>query len=167
MIPGINTIIVSGYVGQDAEVKFSQGGTAVGKFTMAVKTGYGKDNQKPDMWLTVKTFGKQAEFAGENIKKGAGVCVTGRLEFETWTKPDGTQGSAYVVIASDVKRNFEKNDGQDAAQPKQTSQQTNQPQQRTQTPPPQQRPAGNGYNGAPAPRTAPAPEVLDDENVPF
>jgi single-strand DNA-binding protein len=169
MIPGINIIVVSGNVGADAEVKLSQGGTTLGKFTMAVKNGFGSgDKARPDMWLTVKTFGKQAEFCGDNIKKGIGVCVTGRLEFETWTKQDGTQGSAYVVIASDVKRNFEKSDsgaGQDTGRPRQAGQP---PQQRTQTPPQQQRPAGPANrNGAPVPPAAPAPEVLDDVDVPF
>lgn len=154
MISGINLIVVSGNAGKDAEVKFLQNGNAVGRFTLAVNNSFSKDKEKPPMWLTVKVFGKQAEYCGENIKKGTGVAVSGRLEFETWNKSDGTQGSAYVVIASEIRRNFENGQAQPAAQPQQAAQ----PQSRSAAPsaPPSR------SNGTPPPPV----QTLDDE-IPF
>jgi single-strand DNA-binding protein len=155
VISGINLIVVSGNAGKDAEVKFLQNGNAVGRFTLAVNNSFSKDKEKPPMWLTVKVFGKQAEYCGENIKKGTGVAVSGRLEFETWNKPDGTQGSAYVVIASEIRRNFENGQAQPTAQPQQAAQ----PQPRSAAPsaPPSR------SNGTPPPPV----QTLDDDSVPF
>jgi single-strand DNA-binding protein len=163
MISGINVAVVSGNAGRDAEVKFSQGGMAVGRFTLAVPNGLGgKDkegNERPPLWLTVKVFGKQAEYCGENVKKGTGVCVTGRLEEEHWQSKEGTPMKAIVLIANEVRKNFENGQSSGA-----------QPQQRASAPQQQQQPPQR-TNGAPAPRTAPvapapAVESLDD-SVPF
>ncbi len=155
MISGINSIVVSGNAGKDAEVKFLQNGNAVGRFTLAVNNSFSKDKEKPPMWLTVKVFGKQAEYCGENIKKGTGVAVSGRLEFETWTKPDGTQGSAYVIVANEIRRNFENGQAQPGTQPQQAAQ--HQPRSAAPSAPP------NRSNGTPPPPV----QTLDDDSVPF
>ena len=158
MISGINLIVVSGNAGKDAEVKFLQNGNAVGRFTLAVNNSFSKDKEKPPMWLTVKVFGKQAEYCGENIKKGTGVAVSGRLEFETWTKPDGTQGSAYVIVANEIRRNFENGQAQSGAQPQQAAQ----PQPQSHRAPASSAQA-NRSNGTPHPPI----QTLDSEEVPF
>ena len=169
MIQGINNVVISGYAGADAEAKFAQNGNAVGRIRLGVKH-FGKDkdgNEKPTSWFTVKTFGKTAESCGTHVKKGTGVCVIGRLEEEHWQK-DGVDKTAVVVIANEVRFNFEKDgSNQDATQPQQAAQ----PQQQRTQAPPQQRPANTGYrNGTPAPQAPPsaAPvQDLTDDDIPF
>lgn len=153
MISGLNICTFSGNAGKDAELKYSKDGKPIGQFSIAVNPSLSKDRERSPMWLTVTAFGQTAEFCGSHIKKGNNVVVTGRLEYQTWDKPDGSKGSAYVVIASDVRKNYEKDEaGAGSSQPASAPR------------------ASAPANGAPAHRTLPpaAPvETLTDDDVPF
>lgn len=63
----INTITVTGNVGGDAELRYTQQGTAIGEFNLPVKQGYG-ENQKTSCIKCV-LWGKVAEAYAPNIKK--------------------------------------------------------------------------------------------------
>jgi single-strand DNA-binding protein len=54
-------------------------------------------------WFNIELWDKQAEIAGEYVKKGRMVAVDGRLVINKWTAQDGTQRERYVVIASNLK----------------------------------------------------------------
>lgn len=107
------SLTVAGRLGKDPEVRFTQGGTKVASFSVATDRKYtGSDgNQvKETIWLRVSTFGKTADAIETYLKKGAMVLVEGRLTPDkqtggprVFTRPDGTTGSSYEVIANVVR----------------------------------------------------------------
>ena len=80
----INTMTVTGNVGANAELRYTQQGTAIGDFNLPVKQGYG-DNQKTS-WVKCVLWGKAAEAYAPNIKKGDLLVVSGEFYVEEWTK---------------------------------------------------------------------------------
>lgn len=73
----MNLLTVTGNLGRDAEVK-SVGGSTVANFSVAMKSGYGQNEQT--IWLDCALWGKQAEGSLPSyLVKGQKVCVSGEL----------------------------------------------------------------------------------------
>lgn len=100
-MPYLNKILLIGHAGRDAELKFTQGGMAVTKFSLAVSEKV-KD-EKHTEWFDVTCFNKTAEFAGEDVRKGLAVYVEGRIRTEKWTDKNGQPREKRGVIADSVK----------------------------------------------------------------
>ena len=80
-------VLLIGNLGRDPEVKYSQNGTAIAQFSVATTERW-KDKsgelQEHTEWFVVKTFGRRAEIAGENLRKGCRVYLEGRKRTESW-----------------------------------------------------------------------------------
>lgn len=73
----MNVFTAIGRVGRDAELKYTQGGGALLRFSVAVDSGYG--DKKTTVWLDCALFGNRGEKLAEYIKKGDRIGVTGEL----------------------------------------------------------------------------------------
>ena len=75
-------------------MRYTQGGTAVANFTMATTERWndpsGERKEKTE-WHRVVVWGKQAEIAGEYLRKGRQVYVEGSLQTRDWTDRDGNK----------------------------------------------------------------------------
>ena len=94
-----------GRVGQDAELKYTQGGKAVASFSVAI--GQGKDgegNKRAPLWIKATLWEKKAEALAQYIKKGIMVAISGIPAVETWVSK--TSGNAEGKIVVNV-REFE------------------------------------------------------------
>jgi single-strand DNA-binding protein len=100
-MPYLNKILLIGHAGRDAELRFTAGGMAVTKFSLAVSEKI-KD-EKHTEWFDVTAFNKTAEFAGEDVRKGLAVYVEGRIRTEKWTDKEGKPREKRGVIADSVK----------------------------------------------------------------
>ncbi|GAB2494350.1 single-stranded DNA-binding protein [Promicromonospora xylanilytica] len=54
------------------------------------------------LWFTVKAWRTAARNVLRSVRKGCPVVVTGRLEMDEWTGPDGGQRSGLVINATAV-----------------------------------------------------------------
>jgi len=99
----MNTAIISGNLGQDPEVFYSNSGDPIASFNLAVKSGKDKTS-----WIKVTAFKKLAEICETYLHKGAKVIVNGSLDQEKWEK-DGENRSNIKVIAYTIE--FMKTDG--------------------------------------------------------
>jgi single-strand DNA-binding protein len=100
-----NRLIVVGNLGRDAELKYTPGGAAVCKFSVACnETWTGKDGQKNERteWFSVDLWGKQAESLTEFLRKGKQVLVEGRMSTEEWTDKDGQKRKTVKVRADRI-----------------------------------------------------------------
>lgn len=83
----INRFEVMGNVTRDPEIKYTPKGTAVCQIGVAVNR-YWKDasgeKQEEVTFLDVELWGRQAEIAGEYLKKGDQTFVEGRMKLESW-----------------------------------------------------------------------------------
>jgi single-strand DNA-binding protein len=69
-------IQITGYLSRDAETATTRDGTAVTRWNVPVKQGWG-ENEKTN-WFRVSIWGKRAEFAAKAVK-GEFATVTGEL----------------------------------------------------------------------------------------
>ena len=92
---GVNKVMLIGHVGRDAEVRYTQGGQAVANFSLATsETWGGKDGserQERTEWHNIVCWGRQAEIAGQYVKKGRQLYVEGRLQTSNWVDPQGVK----------------------------------------------------------------------------
>ena len=106
MARGINKVILVGNLGSDPETRFSAGGSAVTKISIATSESW-KDKQTGDQqerteWHRVVFFGRLAEIAGEYLRKGSQVYVEGALRTSSYEK-DGSTRYSTDIIASEMQ----------------------------------------------------------------
>ena len=101
----VNKVILVGNLGRDAEVRYTPGGAAVAKFSIATTeqwTDKSGQRQERTEWHNVDLWGKQAETLSEYLVKGKQVYVEGRLQTDGYTDKDGQKRKATRVRADRV-----------------------------------------------------------------
>ena len=90
----LNKVMLIGNLGRDPEVRFTQGGTPVANFTLATNerwTDQSGEKQERTEWHRIVVWGKQAEIAGEYLRKGRQIFVEGSLQTRDWTDKEGNK----------------------------------------------------------------------------
>lgn len=114
MARGVNKVILVGNLGNDPDVKYTQGGMAITRISLAT-TSVRKDRdgnqQERTEWHRVVFFGKLGEIAGEYLRKGSQVYVEGSLRYEKYTGQDGVEKYSTDIIASEMQMLGGRGDG--------------------------------------------------------
>ena len=97
----MNKFIGVGRLAQDPEIRYSQSGTAVANFNIAISSGYGEHKQTD--FIPVVAFKNLAEVIGNNLKKGAQVLVEGRMQVRSYETQDGQKRYVTEVIAQTIE----------------------------------------------------------------
>ena len=88
----VNKVILIGNLGKDPETRYLPSGDAVANFSIATTEKF-KDKsgaqQEHTEWHRVSFFGRQAEIAGEYLKKGSPVYIEGRIRTRKWQDKEG------------------------------------------------------------------------------
>ncbi len=101
-----NSVTVVGNITDDPELRFTAGGQAMAKFTIAVNRRW--QNRQTQEWQEETSFfdctcwREQAENVAESLKKGARVLVTGRLQQRRWETPEGDKRSTIGIEVDEV-----------------------------------------------------------------
>jgi len=103
----VNKVILIGNVTRDPEVKFTPKGSAVTDVGLAINRHYTLDNgekREEVTFVEVTLWGRQAEVAGEYLKKGRPVYIEGRLQLDTWDdKQSGQKRSKLRVVGENLQ----------------------------------------------------------------
>ncbi|MCI1273015.1 MAG: single-stranded DNA-binding protein [Clostridiaceae bacterium] len=100
----MNTVVLVGRVGRNAEIKYFESGKCRANFSVAVNRWDSKTKSEVADWFNVDVWDKQAEFAGEYVKKGILVAVDGRINQSKWTdKATGDDRESFSVIANNIR----------------------------------------------------------------
>lgn len=105
MIRGLNKLQLIGNLGRDPEMKYTQQGTPVTSFSVAVSRGYtGPDGQQKEEteWFRVVAWQKLAEECHSYLHKGSRVYIEGRLQSREWQGQDGQPQKSMEVVASEM-----------------------------------------------------------------
>jgi single-strand DNA-binding protein len=106
MARGINKVILVGNLGNDPDVKYTQGGMAITRISLAT-TSVRKDKdgnqQERTEWHRVVFFGKLGEIAGEYLRKGSSVYVEGELRYDKYTGQDGVEKYTTDIVANEMQ----------------------------------------------------------------
>lgn len=98
-------ITITGNLGRDPELRSLENGQMVTKFTVAARQGKVQGQDPPALWFTVEVWGQQALWIADNLVKGEGVCVSGRLALQTWTdRQSGEKREALTVKNAQVEK---------------------------------------------------------------
>ncbi len=99
----VNKVILIGNLGKDPEVRHLDGGSSVGRFSVATNESY-KDKsgewQNLTEWHNVVVWRQLAERAERSLKKGNMVYVEGKLSTRKWTDKEGNDKYTTEVVAN-------------------------------------------------------------------
>lgn len=99
-MPNLNRCDFMGNCGSDPELRYTQSGTPVAKLSIACNEKW-KDKQTGEQkerteWVNLEFWGRLAEIAGEYLKKGNPVYVSGSLQTDKYDAKDGS-GTRYFT----------------------------------------------------------------------
>jgi single-strand DNA-binding protein len=101
-LPALNRVMLTGRLTRDPEVRYTPAGHAVSSLALAVNRSY-KDAagnwQEETCFVTVVAWDRQAEAAGEQLKKGSALFVEGRLTSRSWETPEGQKRQVVEIRA--------------------------------------------------------------------
>lgn len=97
----LNHVTLLGRLAQDPKLMYTQSGTAVTNFDLAV-TVPSKDRSAPPDWIPIVCWDKQAETVTRYLTKGRQIVVEGRISTRKYTDKDGNNRKAVEVTASRI-----------------------------------------------------------------
>lgn len=170
-----NKVMIMGNLTRDPEVRYTPKGSAVADLAIAVNRTYTADNgerREEVTYVDVVLWARQAEVAGQYLKKGSPVFIEGRLQMDTWEdKQTGQKRSKIRVVGEFMQMLGRRGEGGDddmgggsgggggyqrpAARPAGATQR---PAQGSRS---SQQPAGDDFN------EGPITEGLGEDDIPF
>jgi single-strand DNA-binding protein len=101
-----NRVILMGNLTRDPELRYTPSGAPVCNFDLAVNRSYttqAGERRDEVCFITIVTWGKQAETCAEYLNKGRTALVEGRLTQRSWETPEGQKRSKHEVVADRVQ----------------------------------------------------------------
>jgi single-strand DNA-binding protein len=105
MADGLNKVMLIGNLGQDPELRYTQGNTAVMNIRIATTESFmNRDNERQERteWHTVVLWGKRGEGLHKILTKGNRIFVEGRLQTRAWEDKQGQKRYTTEVVATNV-----------------------------------------------------------------
>ena len=105
MSRSLNKVLLIGHLGKDPELRYTSGGTAVANFSLATNEGYKDDAgnwQDKTEWHSIVAWKKNAEIAGEYLKKGARVYIEGKNQTRSYDDKDGNKRYMHEIVAFEL-----------------------------------------------------------------
>lgn len=99
----MNKVILTGNLGADPEVRYTQSGIPVATFSVATTERWkDKDGNKHEVteWHRVVVWNRLAEIAGEYLSKGSKVLVEGKSITRKWQDQGGNDRYTTEVVLS-------------------------------------------------------------------
>jgi len=96
----VNSVILVGRAGRDPEMRYFESGRVKTTFSLAVNR---PTKEKETDWFDIEIWGRQAEIAGEYVRKGSLIGVEGRLDFNRWTDDGGNKNVKPIVNAQNLR----------------------------------------------------------------
>lgn len=107
----MNKVLLLGRLARDPELRYTQSGTAVANFTLAVNRRFANQNGEREAdFINCQAWQKAAEFVASYFQKGQMMALEGRLQVSTYEK-DGKKQWKTTVIVEQVDFAGSRNDG--------------------------------------------------------
>lgn len=98
-----NTVILTGRMTADPELKTTQSGISVTSFSIAVDRPYKSGEEKQTDFIGIVAWRKTAEFVTRYFKKGDMIGIEGSIQTRKYTDRDGNNRTAFEVVASNIQ----------------------------------------------------------------
>jgi single-strand DNA-binding protein len=115
-VNSLNSILLEGNLVKDPESKTLSTGTQVCNFTLASDRFYkqSEGTEKEVSFFDVEAWARLGLACAQNLKKGRGVRVVGRLKQDRWTDGEGRPRSRVMIVAEHVEFKPQKQAAADA-----------------------------------------------------
>jgi single-strand DNA-binding protein len=111
----VNKVILVGNLGRDPERRSTPSGQQVATFSVATSRRWRDrdgNRQEQTEWHNVVCWGRQAEVAGEYLRKGKQVYVEGRIQTRSWDdKQTGEKRYRTEIICDNFQMLGQRGDG--------------------------------------------------------
>ena len=115
----INKVLIIGRLTRDIEIKTTNNGGLVGKFSLASN----RKEKSGDTWtekpgfFDCVVFGKSAEILKQYTRKGSKLCVDGSMRWSSWEGTDGKKQSKVEIHVEGFQFLDAKPQGEQASEP--------------------------------------------------
>ena len=98
----INSVNLTGRLTRDPEIRYTDSGTSIARFSLAVDRRFKTDSSQNADFPNCIAWGKTAEFVEKYFRKGMKLELTGRLQTGSYTNKDGIKVYTTDVVAEQV-----------------------------------------------------------------
>ena len=101
----MNRVFLAGNLTRDPEIRYSQTGKAVADLNLAVNRRYKTTSgelKEDTCFVNIVAWDRQAELAGEYLRKGSAILVEGSLRLDQW-ESNGEKRSRLRVVADRIQ----------------------------------------------------------------
>lgn len=99
----MNKVVLIGRLAKDPELRYTQNGTAVCSFTLAVDRPYKQEGGVSADFINIVVWNKAGENCAEYLAKGRRAAVDGRLQIRSYEDSNGARRYATEVVAERVE----------------------------------------------------------------
>lgn len=100
----MNKVILIGRLTQDPEMRYTQNGTPVASFTLAVNRRFAnQQGEREADFINIVVWQKLAENCTNYLGKGSQVAVEGRLQIRSYDDRQGIRRRIAEVVANEVE----------------------------------------------------------------
>ncbi|MHB8152753.1 MAG: single-stranded DNA-binding protein, partial [Bacillati bacterium] len=108
MAGSYNRIILVGNLTRDPEIRYTQSGKSVTKFTLAVNN---PRNKEETTFVDIIAWEKLGETCNSYLHKGSNTLVEGRLVIRSYDDKDGNKRKATEVVIDNMQMLGSRRDG--------------------------------------------------------
>ena len=100
----MNTVLLIGRLTKDPELRYTQSGTAVASFTLAVNRRFSNQSGEREAdFINCVAWQKSAEFVANYFRKGQQMALEGRLQVRSYDGNDGQRRWVTEVVAEQIE----------------------------------------------------------------
>ena len=99
----MNSVQLIGRLTRDPEVRYTDGGSSIARFSLAVDRRFKQENGADADFINIVSFGKTAEFIEKYFHKGMKVALNGRIQTGSYTDKDGKKVYTTDIVAENVE----------------------------------------------------------------
>lgn len=104
---GVNRVMLLGNLGQEPQVRQTQGGSAVANLRLATNESW-RDRVSGELktsteWHNIVAFGKTAETVDRFLSKGSLIYVEGRLQTRKWLDQSGVDRYTTEILVQTIQ----------------------------------------------------------------
>lgn len=108
----MNNVTLIGRLTADPELKHTQSGMAMTRFTIAVDRNFVKQGEERQAdFISITAWQQRAEFVCRYFTKGRRIAIVGEIRTGSYTDKDGNKRYTTDVIANNVEFCDSRNDG--------------------------------------------------------
>ena len=103
--PRLNSVMLSGYLTRDIELRYTPRGIPIARMSLAFNTRY-KSHEgtwvEESHFIDVKSFGEQASACATKLRKGSPIIVEGSMNTYTYTTKENQQRKVVEISANRI-----------------------------------------------------------------